>query len=183
MGVVISKNPFSVISLPQLGHHLTAQDDVGLHGGVAQVEEAVFQAGVLVGVLALVDLEGQLVVNGSLPSTSIFSGHDLDLAGGQLGVLALPLPDDAGDLRWWTPCSWALMGFIISSVLNDHLGGAVEVPQDAEARSSRQPPGQFSSQPTMVTDLPASERRSSPQLWVLDCIMDENLSYIWCFLI
>ena len=117
---------------PQLGHHLTAQDDVGLHGGVAQVEEAVFQAGVLVGVLALVDLKGQLVVN-ALAQHLDFFGDDLDFAGGELGILALPLPDGAGDGDG---------GLLVDGldelhhlfIFNDHLGGAVEVPQDAERK-------------------------------------------------
>ena len=115
---------------PQLGNHLAAQDDVGLHGGVAQVEEAVFEPGVLVGVLALVDLKGQLIVN-ALAQHLDFFGDDLDLAGGKLGVLALPLPDEAcngdgGLLVDGLDKLHHLFGF------NDHLGGAVEVPQDAE---------------------------------------------------
>ena len=115
---------------PQLGHHLAAQDDVGLHGGVAQVEEAVFEPGVLVGVLALVDLKGQLVVN-ALAQHLDFFGDNLDLAGGELGVLALPLPDEACDGDG---------GLLVDGLdelhhffgFNDHLGGAVEIPQDAE---------------------------------------------------
>ena len=60
-----------------------------------------------------------------------FFGDDLDLAGGELGVLALTLPDGAGDGDG---------GLLVDGLdelhhffgFNDHLSCAVEVPQDAE---------------------------------------------------
>ena len=112
------------------GNHLAAQDDVLLHGGVAQVQVAVLQAHVLVSVPGLVDLEGQLIVD-ALAQDLNGGGHHLDLAGGHLIVLALALPDGAGDGDG---------GFLVQTldgahhlgVLNDHLGGAVVVAQDHE---------------------------------------------------
>ena len=118
----------------QLGHHLTAQDDVALHRGIPQVEIAVLQTDVLVGIPALVDLKGQLAV-AALAQHGDGAGNHFDLAGGQLGVLALPLPDDAGDGN----------GGFLGDGLDDfhhffgfhhHLRGAVKVP-DHEKREVR----------------------------------------------
>ena len=58
-------------------------------------------------------------------------GDNLNLTGGKLGVLALPLPHHAGDGQG---------GLLVDGLneahhflgLNHHLGGAVVVPQDAE---------------------------------------------------
>ena len=63
---------------PQLGNHLTAQHNVALDGGVPQVKEAVFKSRVLVGILTLVDLEGQLVVD-ALAQHFDFLRHDLNV--------------------------------------------------------------------------------------------------------
>ena len=117
---------------PQLRHHLAAQDDVVLHGRVPKIQEPVFKPYVLVRVLTLVDLEGQLVVDTLAQYLDLLGDH-LDFAGGELGVLALPLPHMAcnGD-----------GGFLVdgldnghhSLIFNDHLGGAVVIPQHAESK-------------------------------------------------
>ena len=118
--------------LTEPGHHVAPQDDVLFHRRVPQIQEPVLEPGVLVGLLGLVDLEGQAVVAALAQHLNV-GGLDLDVAGGLLGILALPLPDDAGHLQG---------GFLIHAldtghhflVLDDHLGGAVVVPQDQEGK-------------------------------------------------
>ena len=116
----------------QLRHHLAAQDDVALHRRIPQIQEPVLETGILIGLLGLVDLKRQLVVN-ALAQHFDFLGNHLDFAGGKLGVLALPLPDDAGDgqgrllVDGLDPLHH-LFGF------DNHLGGAVIVPQYAESK-------------------------------------------------
>ena len=109
------------------GHHLTAQDDILLHGGVAQVKEAVLETGGLIGLAAAVDLEGQGVVAAAAQHLDL-AGNHLDIAGGLLGVLAGAFANDTlyGD-----------GGLLVETVddvhhllvLHHHLGGAVEVAQ------------------------------------------------------
>ena len=82
--------------LPQGGDDVAAQDDVLLDGGVAQVEIAVLQTLGLIRVAAAVDLERQLVVLAAAEQLDPLR-HDLDVAGGLLGVLAGTLTDGAGD--------------------------------------------------------------------------------------
>ena len=114
----------------QGGHHVGAQDDVLLHRRVAQVQIAVLQTGGLVGLPAAVDLEGQLVVAAAAQDGD-GGGHHLDVAGGELGILAVPLPHDAGDLDG----RLLVQGFDQAHHLlglNDHLSGAVEIPENHE---------------------------------------------------
>ena len=116
----------------QLGNHLAAQHDVVLHRRIPQVEEAVFQAGILIGIPGLVDFKGQLVVDALAQHLNI-GGDNLNVAGGQLGVLALPLPHDAGDgdgglLVDGLDQLHHFLGF------HNHLGGAVVVPQNQECK-------------------------------------------------
>ena len=82
--------------LAQSGHHVAAQNDVVLHGGVAQIQIAVLQAGGLVGGPAAVDLKGQLVVAAAAKYFDLF-GNDLDIAGGQLEILAVTLTNASLD--------------------------------------------------------------------------------------
>ena len=113
-----------------LGDDLAAEDDVLLHGRVTQIEEAVLQSRGLVGLAAAVDLKGQLVV-AALAQHADRRGDDLDLAGGQLGVLAGTLAHRAGD---------GDRGFLVDRAdrvhhvltLDDELGRAVEVADDDE---------------------------------------------------
>ena len=99
---------------------------------VVSCQEPVLQTGILVSVPALVDLKGQLVVE-ALAQHLDFLGHDFNVAGGQLGILALPLPDGAGDGDG---------GFLIDGLdqlhhvlgLHHHLSGAVVVPQHQEGK-------------------------------------------------
>ena len=112
------------------GHHLTAQDDVLLHGGVPQVEVAVLQALLLVGLAAAVDLKGQGVVAAAAQHLDL-AGNHLDVAGGLLGVLAGALPHhalhaDGGLLVQVADDGHHLLG------LHHDLGGAVEVAQHHE---------------------------------------------------
>ena len=74
---------------------VAAQNDVVLDGGVAQIEIAVLESRALVGLTAAVDLKGQLVVAAAAEDLDLL-GHDLDLAGGKLGVGALAQTDGAG---------------------------------------------------------------------------------------
>ena len=67
---------------------VAAQNDVVLDGGVAQIEIAVLESRTLVGLTAAVDLKRQLVVAAAAEDLDLL-GHDLDLAGGELGVGAL----------------------------------------------------------------------------------------------
>ena len=113
---------------PQSGHHLAAENDILLHGGVAQIQIAVFQAGGLVSLPAAVDLKGQAVVAAAAQNLDL-AGHNLDFTGGLLGVLAGPLPDyalhaDGGLLVQPFDDGQHVLGF------SHHLGGAVEVPQN-----------------------------------------------------
>ncbi|CUO49674.1 Uncharacterised protein [Flavonifractor plautii] len=118
--------------LPQGGHHLAAEDDVVLHLRVAEIQIAVLQAGGLVGLPAAVDLEGQLVVAAAAQHLHRLR-HHLDVAGGQLGILGVPLPHHTGDLDGGLLVQ-PLEGLPHGLVLHDHLGHAVEVPQDGEGK-------------------------------------------------
>ena len=113
-------------------HHLAAQDDVFLHGGVAQVQEAVLQAGGLVRVPAAVDLKGQLVVAAAAQDLHLF-GDDLDIAGGLLGVFAGPFPDGAGHGDRGFLVDGAERGYHLFG-LRHHLGGAVKVPHHGKSQ-------------------------------------------------
>ena len=59
--------------------------------------------------------------------------HHLDVAGGQLGVLGVPLPHHTGDLDGGLLVQ-PLEGLPHGLVLHDHLGHPVEVPQDGEGK-------------------------------------------------
>ena len=125
----------------QGGHHLAAQHNVSLHLGVAQIQIAVFQPGVLPGVLGVVDFKGQLVVLAAAQQSDLAGGH-LNVPGGQLGVLAGPLPHHAGDsqgalLVQGLHLLHHLFGF------DDHLGGAVKIPQHQKAQVSSHFPQVF----------------------------------------
>ena len=117
---------------PEGRHHLAAQDDVLFHGGIAQIQIAVLQAGGLVSLPAAVDLKGQAVIAAAAQDLNLIRYH-LDLAGGKLGVFAGPLPDHA---------LHADGGFLVQPLdngqhilgLGHHLCGAVEVPQDYEGQ-------------------------------------------------
>ena len=116
----------------QRGHHLAAQDDVLLYGGVAQVEIAVLQAQRLIGVAAAVDLKRQLVIAAAAEHLDL-RGHDLNVAGGQLGVFARALAHDALD---------GDRGLLVERLddlhhvlgLNDDLRRAVKITDDDEGK-------------------------------------------------
>ena len=116
----------------QLCHHLTAQDDVGLHRRITQIQIAVLQTGILVSFPGLVDLKGQLVV-AALAQHLDLGGNHFDLAGGDLGILALTLPDNAGDGDGGLLVD-ALDNAHHFLVINDDLSGAVEVTDDQEGK-------------------------------------------------
>ena len=116
----------------QRGHHLAAQDDVLLDSRVAQVEIAVLQAQRLVGVAAAVDLERQLVIAAAAEHLDL-RGHELNVAGGLLGVFARALAHDAlnGD-----------RGLLVEGLdelhhvlgLNDDLRRAVKITDDDKGK-------------------------------------------------
>ena len=116
--------------LAQRRDDVAAQDDVVLDRRVAEVEIAVFQALRLVGVAAAVDLKRQLVVAALAENRNLLR-HDLDVAGGLLGVFAVALTHGAGDLNG---------GFLVDGLddvhhvlgFDDDLRRAIEVAQDDE---------------------------------------------------
>ena len=116
----------------QGGHHLTPQDDVVLHLRVAQVQIAVLEPGRLVRLPGAVDLEGQLVVAAAAQHLNL-GGHHLNVAGGQLGIFAVPLPDKAGDLDGGLLVE-GLEGLHHVLGLAHHLSDAVEVPEHHEGQ-------------------------------------------------
>ena len=118
--------------LPQGGHYLAPEDDVVLHRRVPQVQIAVLQAGGLVGLPAAVDGERQLVVLAAAQHLN-FAGHHLDLAGGQLGVLAVPLPDGALHGDGGLLVDGLQQGHHVGG-LRHHLSGAIEVPDHGEGQ-------------------------------------------------
>ena len=117
----------------QGGHHVAAQNDVLFDLRVAQVKIAVLQTLSLVRLPAAVDLEGELAV-GAAAQHLHGGGDDLNVAGGQLGVLAVPLPHGAGH------GDGGLLGDALKGVhqllgLGHHLGGAVEVAHHHEGQA------------------------------------------------
>ena len=120
--------------LAQRGDDVAAQDDVLLDGGVAQVEIAVLEALRLVGLAAAVDLEGEGVVAAAAEQHDLL-GHDLNVAGGLVGVFARALAHGAlnGDGALFVV---ALdLGEQLAR-LNDDLRRAVEVAQDNESKAA-----------------------------------------------
>ena len=116
--------------LAQGRHHVAAEDDILFDGWIAQIQVAVFEALGLISLAAAVDFKGQLVIAAAAENLDLL-GHDLDIAGGELGVLAVALTHDTlhGD-----------RGLLVDAlddahhvlILDDHLGGAVEVAHDDE---------------------------------------------------
>ena len=117
---------------PQLSHHLAAQNNVALDCGIAQIQIAVLEPHVLVRVPAFIDFKGKLGVT-ALAQHLDFFGNDLNFTGGQLGILALPLPHHAGHGDG---------GFFIDRFdhlhhvlgFHDHLSGAVEIPNHEKSK-------------------------------------------------
>ena len=113
-------------------HDLAAQHDGLMHGRTAQVQIAVLQAGGLVGLPAAVDGEGQLVVAAAAQNGDL-AGDDFDLTGGQLVVLAVPLPDGALHRDGGFLGDGFQLGHLLGG-LRHHLSGAVEVPDHGEGQ-------------------------------------------------
>ena len=118
--------------LAQSGDNLAAQDYVLLDCGVAQVEVAVFKPCRLVRLKAAVYLKGQLVVAAAAKYFDLF-GNDLDIAGGQLEILAVTLTNASLD-RDGAFLVYALYDLHHLFVFNDDLRGAVEVTQNDEGK-------------------------------------------------
>ena len=116
--------------LAQGRHDVAAEDNILFDCGIAQIKIAVLEALSLIGLTAAVDFKGQLVIAAAAENLDLL-GHDLDIAGGELGVLAVALTHDTlhGD-----------RGLLVDAlddahhvlILDDHLGGAVEVAHDDE---------------------------------------------------
>ena len=118
--------------LPQGGDDVAAQDDVLLHGGISQIEVAILEAVGLVGLAAAVDLKRQLVIDALAEHLDLL-GHDLNVAGGELGVLARALAHDALDgdgalLVEGLDNAHHVLG------LDDDLRRAVKIAQDDEGK-------------------------------------------------
>ena len=118
--------------LAQGGDHLAAEDDVLLHRRVPQVQIAVLEALGLVGLPAAVHLEGQLIVAAAAQDLHLLRDH-LDVAGGELGVLAGPLPDCAFHGDGGLFVDGLELGHHLRRLRHD-LSGAVEVPKDDEGQ-------------------------------------------------
>ena len=123
------------------GDHLAAKDDVAFYFRVPQVQIAVLEALGLVGLPAAVHLEGQLVVAAAAQNLH-FCGNDFDIAGGELGVFAGPLPDgplhgDGGFLVDGLELGYHLRSF------GHNLSGAVKVPEDDEGQLGADLPDVF----------------------------------------
>jgi len=118
--------------LAQRGNDLAAQDDVLLDRGIAQVEIAVLETHGLVGVAAAVDLERQLVVAAAAEHLDFFR-HDLNVAGGQLRVLARALAHGAGDGDGGLLVDRLDGGHHLLG-LHDELRRAVKIAQDGEGK-------------------------------------------------
>ncbi len=91
MGVSISKKPFSSKVVPADLHNLMPQGNGPLHIRAAQVQIAILQADRVpyIGVLHNLS-KGR---GGRLGQQTEFGDLHLDVPGGQLGILGLPLPD------------------------------------------------------------------------------------------
>ena len=114
--------------LTQGRDHAAPQDDIVLYCGIPQIQIAVFQPLGLVGLPAAADLEGQLIVLAAAQNVHL-GGNNLNVSGGELGIFAVPLPDDALHRDG---------GFLVDGLegvhhlltLGHYLGGAIEVPDD-----------------------------------------------------
>ena len=73
--------------LAQSGNDVAAQYNILLYSGVSQVEIAVLQAHGLVCLAAAVNFKRELVIAAAAEYLDLF-GDDLDITGGELGVLA-----------------------------------------------------------------------------------------------
>ena len=80
--------------LAQSRDDVAAQDDILLYCGVSQVEIAIFKTRGLVRFAAAVDFKRQLVIAAAAEDLDLF-GNDLNIAGGELGVLARALAHGA----------------------------------------------------------------------------------------
>ena len=127
--------------LAQGRHHLTAQHDVALYSGIPEVQVAVLESGGLIRLAAAVDRKGELMV--AAPAQNLdFAGQDFDIPGGQLGILAVALPNDA---------LYPDGGFLVDGFdelhhvfgLDHYLGGAIEIPEDDKGQISAHFPDIF----------------------------------------
>ena len=118
----------------QGGHHLAAQDDVLLDRRVTQVQIAVLQPLGLVGLAAAVDLKGQGIVAAAAEHLDL-RGHDLNVAGGLIGVLARALAHGALDGDGALFVVALDLGEQLAR-LDDDLRRAVEVAQHHEGEAA-----------------------------------------------
>ena len=117
--------------LAQCRNDIAAQDDILLDCGVSEVEIAILETGGLIRFTAAVDLKRQLIVAAAAENLYLL-GHDLDIAGGLLGIFAVTLTDNALDGNG---------AFLIDALydlhhvlgLNDDLCGAVKITDDDES--------------------------------------------------
>ena len=114
--------------------HVAAQDDVLLDRRIAEVKVAVLEAVRLVRLAGAVDLKGQLVVAAAAQQLDLLR-RDLNVTGGELGVLAGALAHDAldGDGRFLVV---TLDLCEERRVLDDDLGRAVEVAKHDEGETA-----------------------------------------------
>ncbi len=141
MGVVISKKPWSSMARRGRKPPRLRRTMFPFYLGIPQIQIAVLQPGVLPGLPRVVDLKGQLVVLAASQHPQLFR-HHLDVAGGQLGVLAGTLPHRAGDGDNALLVERLHLGHHVLC-LNDHLGHAVQVPQHQKAQAAAHLPQIF----------------------------------------
>ena len=117
--------------LAQCRNDIAAQDDILLDCGISQIKVSVLEACGLVGLTTAVYLKRQLVIAAAAENFYLL-GHDLDIAGGLLGIFAVTLTDNALDGNG---------AFLIDALydlhhvlgLNDDLSGAVKITDDDES--------------------------------------------------
>ena len=76
---------------PDGGDHVAPEDDVFLYRRVTQIQIAVFQPGIFIGIPGLVDLKGQGIVV-ALAQNGNCRGGDLNVASGPLKGSCWPAP-------------------------------------------------------------------------------------------
>ena len=118
-------------SLTQFRHDLASHHDIFLHVRISQIQVTIFQTGILVCILGLIDLKGKCIVNTFSQDLNLI-GHYFDLTGGQICIFA-------GTLSYHTFHGDG--GFLVDAIHDIHhflglyyqLGGSVEITQNDKA--------------------------------------------------
>ena len=82
----------SIHSLTQFCHDLASHHDIFLHVRISQIQVTVFQTGILVCILGLIDFKGKCIVNTFSQNLDLV-WHYFNLTGGQISIFAGTLSD------------------------------------------------------------------------------------------